>query len=159
MRVLLWTIPFFLSVEDLMAKVVSMCPRELIQVGPTPSFNLLCSWYIAKRALIPIVLSVATLQRRHDLIGLDADVFNPDRWQDWKPQTWEFIPFNRGPRICLGRNFAYMQMEYVLCRLFQVFRAVKLEQDDVSDTADAGMKIKVALNTKPANPVMIRFYK
>jgi hypothetical protein len=56
----------------------------------------------------------------------------------------------------LGRNFAYMQMEYVLCRLFQTFQRVELASGSASG---AEMDIKVALNTKPSAPVMIRFVK
>src|SRR5215471_10708948 len=134
--------PFFPLAEAWTAKVVSTSPKGLTAVSLTPFFNFLCHGL----GLEHVVLSIGTLQRRHDLIGPDADMFNPDRWQNWKPQIWEFIPFNHGPRICLGRNFAYMQMEYILCRLFQVFRMVELDQGQGSDITETEMKIKVALN-------------
>ncbi|KAL3434228.1 hypothetical protein BDV09DRAFT_186022 [Aspergillus tetrazonus] len=62
------------------------------------------------------------------------------------PQTLEFIQFNHGPRICLGRMFGYFQMECTLCRIFQHFERVELHEPRVQ-------RIKVELNTKMAYPV------
>ena len=86
-------------------------------------------------------------------MGPTADTFDPSRWSNWTPKLYEFIPFNHGPRICLGRNFAWMQLEYVLCRIFQAFQGVNL----VGRVAAEEMKIKIALNTKPAESVVLRF--
>ena len=47
--------------------------------------------------------SVYVLHRRKDLWGPDADEFKPERWIGRKP-GWEYLPFNGGPRICLGRE-------------------------------------------------------
>lgn len=105
-------------------------------------------------------MSYIGTQRRHDLVGPTADVFDPFRWETWTPKLWEFLPFNHGPRICLGRNFAWMQMEYLICRVFQVFSAVELLGEDKQRTLGREeMRIKIALNTKPAEPVLLRFVK
>ncbi|KAL2827130.1 hypothetical protein BDW59DRAFT_171437 [Aspergillus cavernicola] len=64
------------------------------------------------------------------------------------PQTWEFIPFNHGPRICLGRGVGYFQMEYTLCRIFQHFDRIEGDEQRVQ-------RIKVELNTKMAYPLNI----
>ena len=47
--------------------------------------------------------SVYVMQRRKDLWGEDADDFKPERWLGRK-SGWEYLPFNGGPRICLGRK-------------------------------------------------------
>ena len=47
--------------------------------------------------------SVHVLHHRKDLWGPDADEFKPERWVGRKP-GWEYLPFNGGPRICLGRE-------------------------------------------------------
>ena len=65
------------------------------------------------------------VQRRSDLIGPDALEFKPERWEDWSPKPWTYIPFNAGPRICIGQQFAIAEMGYCLVRLFQVFEEVK----------------------------------
>ena len=48
--------------------------------------------------------SVHVLHRRKDLWGPDAEEFKPERWASRKP-GWEYLPFNGGPRICIGRKF------------------------------------------------------
>ena len=47
--------------------------------------------------------SVHALHRRKDIWGPDADEFKPERWVGRKV-GWDFLPFNGGPRICLGRE-------------------------------------------------------
>ena len=49
------------------------------------------------------------MHRRPDLYGLDAELFRPERWDEDMPlkrdQTWSkwgYLPFNGGPRVCLG---------------------------------------------------------
>lgn len=46
---------------------------------------------------------VYAMHRREDLWGSDADEFRPERW-DGRKTGWEFLPFNGGSRICLGRE-------------------------------------------------------
>ena len=48
--------------------------------------------------------SVHVMHRLPHLWGEDADEFRPERWVGRKP-GWEYLPFNGGPRICLGREF------------------------------------------------------
>lgn len=47
--------------------------------------------------------SLYTMHRRKDLYGDDAEDFRPERWDTLRP-GWEYLPFNGGPRICLGRE-------------------------------------------------------
>jgi cytochrome P450 len=51
------------------------------------------------------------MHRRRDLFGEDAEVFRPERWEDdpaggpdLKNIGWAYLPFNAGPRVCLGRT-------------------------------------------------------
>lgn len=53
--------------------------------------------------------------------GDDAEEFKPDRWKDVKGHSWEFLPFNGGPRICLGQQFALTEMSCVWVRLCQTY--------------------------------------
>lgn len=58
-----------------------------------------------------VVWSLFAMHRRKDLYGEDADLFKPERWLDGKDRKglrvgWEFLPFNGGPRICIGRTFS-----------------------------------------------------
>lgn len=54
---------------------------------------------------------VYAMHRRKDLYGGDADEFRPDRWDNFSKQGpdlshigWGYLPFNGGPRACLGRK-------------------------------------------------------
>ncbi|KAH6975208.1 cytochrome P450 [Ilyonectria sp. MPI-CAGE-AT-0026] len=62
------------------------------------------------------VLSVPTYTIHHskEIWGPDADDFRPERWEDLTPdQKTAFIPFSHGPRSCVGRNLAEMQMRLI----------------------------------------------
>jgi cytochrome P450 len=48
--------------------------------------------------------SVYAMHRRKDLYGPDAESFRPERWEENAKRGWEYLPFNGGPRICLGRK-------------------------------------------------------
>ncbi|XP_010551419.1 PREDICTED: cytochrome P450 704B1 [Tarenaya hassleriana] len=58
--------------------------------------------------------------------GADAESFNPERWlKDGNFQNaspFKFTAFQAGPRICLGKDSAYLQMKMalaILCRFFK----------------------------------------
>ncbi|KAL7931899.1 cytochrome P450 [Trichoderma chlorosporum] len=62
------------------------------------------------------VLSVPTYTMHHstEIWGPDAEDFNPDRWTDvTQRQKDAFIPFSHGPRACVGRNVAEMEMKLI----------------------------------------------
>lgn len=42
----------------------------------------------------------------------DPALFEPERWEKWTPKAWNYVPFNGGPRICIGQNFAMTEMAY-----------------------------------------------
>ncbi|THU78313.1 cytochrome P450 [Dendrothele bispora CBS 962.96] len=71
--------------------------------------------------------SIFLMHRREDLWGPDALEFDPDRFLDERlhkyliPNPFIFLPFNAGPRICLGQQFAYNEASYFLIKLLQKF--------------------------------------
>ncbi|ODA76588.1 hypothetical protein RJ55_07858 [Drechmeria coniospora] len=79
----------------------------------------------------PVGYSTLVMQRRADLYPpvsesfAHPDLFSPERWAHWHPKPHEWIPFNAGPRICIGQQFALTEMSYVLVRLFQRFARVE----------------------------------
>lgn len=58
--------------------------------------------------------------------------FDPMRFIDSRvtkyltPNPYIFCPFNAGPRICLGQQFAYHEATFYLVRLLQRFKGFKL---------------------------------
>lgn len=67
---------------------------------------------------ITLVYSTLLMQRRKDLWGQDANSFVPERWiekdrlANLTRDPFKFIPFNAGPRICVGQNFAYNEASF-----------------------------------------------
>jgi cytochrome P450 len=88
--------------------------------------------YIPEGSRVPY--SVFLMHRRTDLWGPDAQEFDPDRFIDERLQkylvknSFIFLPFNAGPRICLGQQFAYNEMSFMLIRLLQNFSSISLDQ-------------------------------
>ncbi|KAL6454247.1 CYP52A10 Cytochrome P450 52A10 [Candida maltosa Xu316] len=78
-----------------------------------------------------VMYSVYALQRDEKYYGKDANEFRPERW--FEPEVrklgWAFLPFNGGPRICLGQQFALTEASYVLARLVQSFETLELSPD------------------------------
>jgi len=53
--------------------------------------------------------------------GPDVDSFNPDRWEKL-PETvsnYNYLTFLQGPRSCIGRKFAEVEMKVLLVALIQ----------------------------------------
>ncbi|KAK6455353.1 cytochrome P450 52A13 (DH-ALK2) [Scheffersomyces xylosifermentans] len=65
--------------------------------------------------------SVYFTHRDQEVYGKDAEEFRPERWSDLKGVGWNYLPFNGGPRICLGQQFALTEASYVIVRLLQLF--------------------------------------
>ncbi|KAG2355525.1 cytochrome P450 [Suillus spraguei] len=84
---------------------------------------------------ITVSYSVLLMHRRTDLWGPDALEFDPDRWLDERvkkyliPNPFIFLPFNAGPRICLGQQFAYNEMSFMVIRLLQNFSTITLSPE------------------------------
>ncbi|KAF8575554.1 cytochrome P450 monooxygenase pc-3 [Ramaria rubella] len=101
----------------------SMLPSPLSNLGPfliTPG--------------ISVTYSPLLTQRRPDIWGPSACLFDPQRWLHDGAKThlinsFAFLPFNGGPRMCLGQQFAYHECSYFVIRLLQVFKTLDLAPD------------------------------
>ena len=65
-----------------------------------------------------VAWSLYTMHRRKDIYGEDADEFKPERWETLRV-GWEYLPFNGGPRICIGRE-CFLGVDESLALLMQV---------------------------------------
>jgi len=81
--------------------------------------------YVRKGQEVNYIVHV--MHHRKDIWGEDADEFKPERWEGRRP-GWEFLPFNGGPRICLGQQFALTEAGYVIVRMLQKYD--KIENHD-----------------------------
>lgn len=76
---------------------------------------------------------VYAMHRRTDLYGSDALEFRPERWEDgqlFRDVGYGYLPFNGGPRICLGQDFALLEVAYTVARLIQQFPLIHVPAGD-----------------------------
>ncbi|PQE10567.1 cytochrome P450 alkane hydroxylase protein [Rutstroemia sp. NJR-2017a BVV2] len=101
-----------------------------------------------------VSFSPYALHRRKDLYGEDAEEFRPEsleieppvpvsafnlltghfsRWQEDLPlfrdeltKTWGYLPFNGGPRVCLGMDFAMTEAAYAVVKILQRYPNITL---------------------------------
>ncbi len=80
-----------------------------------------------------VAYSVYAMHRRPDFYGMDAEVFRPERWdedmslqKDPVNSKWGYLPFNGGPRVCLGMDFGTTEAAYTIVRLIQRFPKIRL---------------------------------
>jgi cytochrome P450 len=52
----------------------------------------------------------------------EPERFRPERWRNINPTQYEYLPFNAGPRICIGGAFATQVLKISLAMLLQRFR-------------------------------------
>ncbi|KIX98879.1 uncharacterized protein Z520_05340 [Fonsecaea multimorphosa CBS 102226] len=65
-----------------------------------------------------------TIHHSKEIWGADADEFVPERWSEKRltPRQKEaFIPFSVGPRACVGRNVAEMELKCMVASIFRNF--------------------------------------
>ncbi|KAI9845407.1 MAG: hypothetical protein M1837_004885 [Sclerophora amabilis] len=94
--------------------------------------------------------SVYVMHRAKEYWGDDAKEFKPERWEKARPQ-FTYLPFNGGPRICIGQQFALTEVSYVAVRLLQRFDKLEnLDTDPVvrhnltlTNSSGTGVKIRM----------------
>ncbi|KAK3359561.1 putative benzoate 4-monooxygenase cytochrome P450 [Lasiosphaeria hispida] len=92
------------------------------------------------------VLSVPTYSVHHstEIWGPDANEFRPERWEMLTTrQKNAFIPFSHGPRACVGRNVAEMEMKLIVAawaRRYEVFL-----RQDYMDTKEGFLRKPLGL--------------
>jgi cytochrome P450 len=99
-----------------------------------------------------VAYSINTMHRRKDIYGPDANEFRPERWnpEEGLRPGWGYLPFNGGPRICVGQQFALTEASYTIVRLVQEFEGITDRdgsewQEQLGLTMACGKGVKVAM--------------
>lgn len=100
--------------------------------------------------------SVWCLHRRPDIWGTDSEEFRPERWAESPPRGWEYLPFNGGPRICLGQQYALTEAAYIIVKLLQRFDV--LENADPDPDLGTRPVMALSLTMSHARGVRVRLY-
>jgi cytochrome P450 len=97
-----------------------------------------------------VLVAPWALHRREEFFP-DPERFDPDRFAEERAQAipkHAYIPFAAGPRVCLGSNFAMMQMRVNLATMLQQYR--------FSVPDDYEMVPVFRFNTRPRDPLPVR---
>lgn len=104
----------------------------------------------------PIGYSTLVMQRRSDLTPDNTLVFSPERWETWQPKPWNYIPFNGGPRICIGQQFALTEMGYTIVRMLQRYERIENFMQGVDGGAPC---LKAEIVLQPGQGVRVGFFE
>lgn len=94
-------------------------------------------WLILLQTVVS--MQCYTTQRNPDVFP-DPETWKPERWQSGKVTNEMkelFMPFSKGPRACLGRNLALMELKLPTARLI-----LQTKVAVAPETTDAGMEMQ-----------------
>lgn len=87
----------------------------------------------------------------HPSIWKNPDTFDPDRFLPEnvaKRPKFSYFPFGAGPRVCVGSNFAMMEMQFTLAMIFRQF--------DVHVTSERDPDIGTLITLRPKEDIYAR---
>jgi cytochrome P450 len=64
----------------------------------------------------------------------DPDKFDPERFtpeNKKKHKPFSYMPFGGGPRLCIGNNFALMEMQFVLAMMIKRYKFTLVEDQEI----------------------------
>ncbi|MFC6785806.1 cytochrome P450 [Halobaculum halobium] len=78
----------------------------------------------------------------------EPETFDPTRWRSTTPRErgYAFVPFGGGPRICLGRHLAELELKATLATICRRYRL----------DATGSLSVSPQMTTQPDGPVTVR---
>ncbi|RZC72864.1 hypothetical protein C5167_048346 [Papaver somniferum] len=102
-----------------------------------------------------IVYSMYSIARTEAIWGKDCREFKPERWikngKSVVESQFKFLAFNGGPRLCVGKQFAYIQMKMVAASILLRYSVKVVEGQTVVPKVKTTLYMKNGLlvNFKP----------
>uniref|UniRef100_A0A7N2L877 Cytochrome P450 n=1 Tax=Quercus lobata TaxID=97700 RepID=A0A7N2L877_QUELO len=102
-----------------------------------------------------IVYCIYSMARMESIWGKDCLEFKPERWlkdgQFVSENQFKNVAFNAGPRLCLGKKFAYMQMKMIAASILLRYEVKVVEGHKVDPklTTTLYMKHGLLVTIKP----------
>ncbi|XP_057445260.1 cytochrome P450 86B1-like [Lotus japonicus] len=82
-----------------------------------------------------VIYAIYAMGRMESIWGKDCKEFMPERWlrdgRFMSESAYKFAAFNGGPRLCLGKDFAYYQMKYAAASIIFRYRVKVVENHPV----------------------------
>ncbi|XP_062090050.1 cytochrome P450 86B1 [Humulus lupulus] len=83
-----------------------------------------------------VVYAIYAMGRTEAIWGKDCLEYKPERWlgrdgRYMRESAYKFTAFNGGPRLCLGKDFAYYQMKFVAASIIYHYHVKVVENHPV----------------------------
>jgi cytochrome P450 len=126
--------------------------RETLRLTPA-------AWNVVREAREPTTLAGHRLEagelvvtspyahHRDRRVWENPETFDPDRWADVSRGTDSYFPFGSGPRVCIGRQIALTEAQFVLAHV--------LDRYEVDVTNDR-LEFRPAVTLQPTERVRAR---
>ncbi|XP_059296036.1 alkane hydroxylase MAH1-like [Lycium ferocissimum] len=100
-----------------------------------------------------IILPFYTMGRMETLWGKDCLEFKPERWISERggikhEPSFKFPAFNAGPRTCLGKEMAFIQMKIAAATIIHNYNIQLVEPENICPTTSIIMQVKNGLMVK-----------
>ncbi|CAM8979128.1 unnamed protein product [Rhodiola kirilowii] len=96
-----------------------------------------------------VVYAMYVMGRMESIWGKDCREYRPERWlRDGRytsESAYKFTAFNGGPRLCLGKDFAYYQMKFVAASILYRYKVKVVEDHPVLPKLALTMYMKYGL--------------
>jgi len=101
------------------------------------------------------VLISPYLLHRKEAFWKDPMTFNPDRFNEYEPNDYTFLTFGAGPKKCMGKGFAELEMHIVL---YHILKSGYELADNTPPIEEMSYNTK-SLMLRPDNDVKLVFSK
>lgn len=96
-----------------------------------------------------VIYAIYAMGRMEGIWGSDCREFKPERWlrdgRFMSESAYKFTAFNGGPRLCLGKDFAYYQMKFAAASIIYRYRVKVVEHHPVEPKLALTMYMKHGL--------------
>lgn len=109
--------------KQVLNEVLRLCPSVPINLRHSIEDDTFPNGIFIEKGT-DILWSPFILHRLPSLWGDDALVFDPDRWSPDRVKArgaFFYVPFNAGPRTCLGQFFALTEAKYLIVSILRNF--------------------------------------
>ncbi|KAK8934879.1 Cytochrome P450 86B1 [Platanthera zijinensis] len=99
-----------------------------------------------------LLYAIYSMGRMESIWGKDCREYKPERWlrddRFMSESAYKFAAFNGGPRLCLGKDFAYYQMKFVAANILRRYRVSVVEGHPVVPKMALTLYMKHGLKVK-----------
>ncbi|GJN20909.1 hypothetical protein PR202_gb08343 [Eleusine coracana subsp. coracana] len=101
-----------------------------------------------------VIYAMYAMGRMESIWGDDCREYKPERWlrdgRFMSESAYKFTAFNGGPRLCLGKDFAYYQMKFAAASILHRYRVDVVEGHPVAPKMALTMYMKYGLKVRLA---------